>query len=64
MRRLSSMVAAVMLITSMLGGVPAARAGGGETFYLALGTRNVMTPVAKMRFARMMAFVRRPNRMS
>ena len=31
------MVVAAMLITSMLGGIPAARAGG-ETFYLALGT--------------------------
>ena len=38
MRRLSSMVVASMLITSMLGSIPAARAGGGETFYLALGT--------------------------
>jgi len=38
MRRLSSLVVAAMLITSILGGIPSARAGGGETFYLALGT--------------------------
>jgi lysophospholipase L1-like esterase len=32
------MIVAATLLTSMLGGIPAARAGGGETFYLALGT--------------------------
>ncbi len=38
MRRLSSMLVTTALITSILGGIPAARAGGGETYYLALGT--------------------------
>jgi lysophospholipase L1-like esterase len=37
MRRLASAVVTATLVTSMLGGTPAARAGG-EMFYLALGT--------------------------
>ncbi|MGZ8652929.1 MAG: SGNH/GDSL hydrolase family protein [Actinomycetota bacterium] len=39
MRKLSTVVVAATLIVSVLqGGIPAAHAGGGETFYLALGT--------------------------
>ena len=39
MRRLSSVVVAATLMVSMLqGGIPAASAGSGEMFYLALGT--------------------------
>jgi len=39
MKRFSSAVVAATLIVSMLqGGIPAAHAGGGSTFYLALGT--------------------------
>ena len=39
MRKLSTAVVAATLIVSLLhGGIPAAHAGGGETFYVALGT--------------------------
>ena len=39
MRKLSTVFVAAALMVSMLqGGIPVARAGGGETFYLALGT--------------------------
>ena len=39
MRKLSTVFVAATLLVSMLqGGIPAARAGGDETFYLALGT--------------------------
>ena len=39
MRRCASVVLVATLVVSMLqGGIPAAHAGGGETFYLALGT--------------------------